>query len=143
MANAMFTPAKEGLLNADLDLEVATIGAYLVRGYTRDLTDKFVSEITGAGGTLVAGPIALTGIDTTDGVFDADDVVFPAVSAGAACPHVVLAQTSAVGGGSNVATSSQRLLAIIDTATGLSVTPNGGDITVVWDDGTNKIFKLT
>lgn len=34
------------------------------------------------------------------------------------------------------------LIAFIDTATGLPVTPNGGDITVAWDSGANKIFKL-
>lgn len=34
------------------------------------------------------------------------------------------------------------LIAYIDTATGLPVTPNGGDITIAWDSGANKIFKL-
>ena len=38
--------------------------------------------------------------------------------------------------------ATARLIAYIDTATGLPVTPNGGDITIVWDDGPNKIFKL-
>jgi hypothetical protein len=40
----------------------------------------------------------------------------------------------------NEATS--RLIAYIDTATGLPVTPNGGDINLNWDTGVNKIFKL-
>jgi len=34
------------------------------------------------------------------------------------------------------------LIAFIDTATNLPVTPNGGDIIVAWDNGANKIFKL-
>jgi len=34
------------------------------------------------------------------------------------------------------------LLAFLDSVTGLPVTPNGGDITVAWDNGANKIFKL-
>jgi len=38
--------------------------------------------------------------------------------------------------------STSRLIANIDTATGLPVTPNGGDITVVFDAGANRIFKL-
>ena len=38
--------------------------------------------------------------------------------------------------------STSRLICNIDTATGLPCTPNGGDITVVWDSGANKIFKL-
>lgn len=34
------------------------------------------------------------------------------------------------------------LVVYIDTATGLPITPNGGDIIVTWDNGTNKIFKV-
>ncbi|GAI46620.1 unnamed protein product, partial [marine sediment metagenome] len=37
---------------------------------------------------------------------------------------------------------SSPLIALIDTATGLPVTPNDGDITIAWDNGANKIFKL-
>ena len=38
--------------------------------------------------------------------------------------------------------STSPLIAFIDTATGLPITPNGGDIIVTWDNGANKIFKL-
>jgi hypothetical protein len=38
--------------------------------------------------------------------------------------------------------SSSPLICIFDTATNLPVTPNGGDITIQFDNGTNKIFKL-
>lgn len=38
-------------------------------------------------------------------------------------------------------TSGSRALAPI-TASGLPVTPNGGNIVVAWDNGANKIFKL-
>jgi hypothetical protein len=38
--------------------------------------------------------------------------------------------------------ATSPLIAYIDTATGLPITPNGGDIIVTWDNGTNKIFKL-
>jgi hypothetical protein len=41
-----------------------------------------------------------------------------------------------------VATTAQRLIAYIDTATGLPVTPNGQNITVSFDNGSNRIFKL-
>ncbi len=51
-------------------------------------------------------------------------------------------QSSAVTGGADVAATAQRLIAYIDTATGMPVTPNGGDITIAWDNGANKIFKL-
>jgi len=38
---------------------------------------------------------------------------------------------------------SALLLLLIDTATGLPCTPNGGDITLSFDNGANKIFKLS
>ncbi|MEX0789805.1 MAG: hypothetical protein WD178_03425, partial [Actinomycetota bacterium] len=37
---------------------------------------------------------------------------------------------------------SSLLIFYIDTATGLPFTPSGGDITVQWDAGANRIFKL-
>ncbi len=39
--------------------------------------------------------------------------------------------------------ATSELIAYIDTGvTGLPVTPNGGDITVTWDSGSDKIFKI-
>lgn len=38
--------------------------------------------------------------------------------------------------------NSSPLILNIDTATGLPCTPNGGNIVVQWDTGTNKIFTL-
>ena len=38
--------------------------------------------------------------------------------------------------------AASPLIAYIDTATGLPITPNGGDIIVTWDNGINKIFRL-
>jgi hypothetical protein len=37
---------------------------------------------------------------------------------------------------------TSRLIAYIDNATGLPILPNGGDITVVFSSGANKIFSL-
>jgi hypothetical protein len=53
-----------------------------------------------------------------------------------------LFQSSAVTGGADVAASAQRLIAYIDTATGLPVTPNGQAIGLTFDNGANRIFKL-
>jgi hypothetical protein len=38
--------------------------------------------------------------------------------------------------------ATKNLIAFIDTATGLPLTPNGGNVTVQWDAGANRIFKL-
>lgn len=142
MSNALFDPGREGFLAGEIDWDTAVIKCALVRGYTFDAADKFVSEVTGAGGTLVATSAGLSSKTVTNGVADAADVTFSAVAAGAAITSVIFFQASAVGGGADVAAAAQRLIAFFDTMTGLPVTPNGGDITIQFDAGANKIFKL-
>lgn len=141
MANALFDPGREGFLAGEIDWDTAVIKCALVRGYTFDATDKFVSDLTGA--TLVATSAALTSKAVTNGVADAADVTFTAVAAGAAITSIVIFQSSAVTGGGDVASSAQRVIAYFDTGTGLPVTPNGGDITVAWGNVAGTlIFKL-
>jgi hypothetical protein len=142
MANALFDPGREGFLAGEIDWDTAVIKMALVRGYTFSAAHKFVSDVTGAGGTLVATSAALASKTITSGVADAADVTNTAVASGAAIPAIVIFQSSAVTGGSDVAATAQRVIAYIDTATGLPVTPNGGDIITTWDNGSNKIFKL-
>lgn len=142
MANSMFDPGREGFLDGTIDYDTAAIKTALVRGYTFSAAHKFVSEVTGAGGTLVATSAALGTKSVTGGVADAADVTHTAVGAGAAVTSMIIFQASAVTGGADVAAAAQRLIGFIDTATGLPVTPNGGDIAVAWDNGSNKIFKL-
>jgi len=142
MANALFDPGREGFLAGEIDWDTAVIKAALVRGYTFSAAHKFVSDVTGAGGTLVATSAALASKTVASGVADAADVTFSAVGAGAAITGILVFQSSAVTGGADVAASAQRVIAFVDTATGLPVTPNGGDITIQWDAGANRIFKL-
>lgn len=142
MANALFDPGREGFLVGEIDWDTAVIKAALVRGYTFSAAHKFVSDVTGAGGTLVATSAAIGSKTATNGVADGADLTWTAVPLGAAIPAVVIFQSSAVGGGADVAATAQRLIAYIDTATALPVTPNGGDVSVAWDNGANRIFKL-
>jgi hypothetical protein len=141
MADNLFNPGREGFLAAEIDWNSAVIRVALVRGYTYSASHKFVSEIVTAGATLVATS-NLTNCAVANGIADADDVVFSAVPTGTACNALIIYQASAVGGGGDVATSAQRLIADIRDATGLPVTPNGGNINVAWDNGSNKIFNL-
>lgn len=142
MANSLFPLGREGFLDGTIDWDTAVIKVALVRGYTYDSTDKFVSDATSGGATLVATSGALTSKTVTQGVADAADVTFTAVAAGAAITSILVFQASAVTGGADVAATAQRLIAYLDTGTGLPVTPNGGDITITWDNGANKIFTL-
>jgi hypothetical protein len=142
MANGLYDDGREGFLAGEIDWDTAVIKVALVRGTTKNEAHKFVSDFTGAGGTLHATSAALGTKSVTDGVADAADVTFTAVTANATGHTLLVFQASAVGGGADVAASAQRLIAWIDTGTNLPVTPNGGDITVAWDNGANKIFKL-
>jgi hypothetical protein len=69
---------------------------------------------------------------TTNGVADAADVTFTAVT-GDSVEAVVLYRHTGTEG-------TSELIAYIDTATGLPTTPSGGDITIQWN--ANGIFKL-
>lgn len=144
MANALADPGREGFLAGEIDWDTAVIKASLVRGYTPNLTtNKFVSDVTAAGGTLVATTAALTAKTVAAGVADAADTTFGTVATGTACNHIIIFQASAVTGGADVAATAQRLIAVLDTGTGLPVTPNGGEITLAWSNVAGTlIFKL-
>jgi hypothetical protein len=68
-------------------------------------------------------------------VANAANVTYTAVTAGSTVTYLAIYKDT----GSN---STSPLIALIDTATGLPVSTNGGDITVSWDTGANKILKL-
>lgn len=141
MANAAFTPALEGLLAGEIDLDTAAIKAAYVRAYTFSAAHKFVSDVTGAGGVLNGSSAALTGKVVTGGVFDADDTTVPTV-ASAVNHGILLYQASAVTGGADVAATAQRVIAYYDTGTGLPIQPGTGNTPIFWDAGTSKILKL-
>ena len=71
---------------------------------------------------------------TTLGVLDAADVTFTAVTGNRV-------QALAVYKSSGTAASSP-LIAYFDQASGLPVTPDGGNITIVWDNGSRKVAML-
>lgn len=108
-----FANGRQGLGTGLIDLDTAVIRAALLRGYTYNSAHTFVSDVTGAGGTLVS-TVNLASVTFADGVLDAADATFTAVAAGAAIPAILLYQASAVGGGADVADSAKRLVAILD-----------------------------
>jgi len=138
MANLLYPLAKQSLLSQSpsIDLDTDDIKVSLVRGYTYSAAHQYLSDITGGGGgTIVATSSNLAGKSVTNGVFDANDITYTAVAAGAACPYLIIYKDTGVAG-------TSPLIAYIDTATNLPVTPNGGDISVTWDAGASKIFAL-
>lgn len=134
MANALYDYGRNAFLNGDIDYSNDTIQVYLIDtdDYTVDLANhQFLSSV--AAGARVANA-ALTGKTTGAGIADALDTVFSSVS-GDESEALILVQDT----GSE---TTSQLIGYIDTATGLPVLPNGGDITVTWDNGTYRIFQL-
>lgn len=133
MANALFNPGREGFLLGEIDWDTAVMKVGLVRSYPFNAAHKFMSDLTGAGGVLHASTPALASKTGTSGTADAADATFTAPAANATAHQLVYYQSSAVTGGADVAASAQRLIAYVDTGTGLPVTPNGADINVVFN----------
>ena len=135
MANELYDKARQGFLDGSIDWDTDDIRAILIDtdDYTVDLeSHDNLDDIPAAARVAVSG--ALTGKTVTNGVADADDVTFSAVT-GDECEAIVLYKHTGT-------ESTSRLIAYIDSATGLPVTPNGGSIEVLWSDGDDKIFKL-
>ena len=135
MTNALYDNGREGFLDGSIDWDTDDIRAILIDtdDYTVNLaTDDNLDDIPGAARVAVSG--ALTGKTVTDGVADAADVTWTAVT-GDDCEAIVLYKHTGT-------ESTSRLIAYIDSATGLPVTPNGGDIKVEWAETDDKIFKL-
>jgi hypothetical protein len=123
MANALYSLGKKKLLDADIDLLVDNIKVVLVNtaSYTANLaTDEFLAIIPE--GMRVATSANLGTKTTTLGVFDAADFTFSSVTGAQSEALVVYKDTA------DPATSP--LIAYIDTATGLPITPNSNDINI-------------
>ncbi len=135
MANALYGKGREAFLSGAIAAGSDTIKAVLLDTATYTVSinvDANLSDIPG--GAIIATSSALSSKTETLGVFNAGTVTFTSVS-GVQCGAIALYKDTGT-------PSTSKLIAYIDVATGLPVTPNGGDITVTWDTGANKIFKL-
>jgi hypothetical protein len=135
MANALYDYGRQRFLEGSFNWLTDTVKAILIDAgsYTVNLsTHQYLSDVSS--GARVTTPVTLTSKTTTGGAADAADVTFSAVS-GPSIEAIILYKDTGV-------ESTSPLIAYIDTATGLPITPNGGDIIVTWDNGPNKIFKL-
>lgn len=129
MASAVYPSALDAILTAGVNLSSADIRATLVTaGYTYSSAHDFYDDVV-AGNRL--SEFTLASKTVSGGVFDAADGTWTAVTGSAGVAIVLRVY--------NATESASRLLAYID---GFSVTPNGGNITCAWDNGTNKILKF-
>lgn len=130
MANTLYPLAKAKLRARTVNLSTDTIKAQLVDtgAYAYSAAHEFLSDIPAAARIGAAQPLANKA--EYFGFFDADDTIFTSVPAGAGSAAAAEAiaiykDTGAVG------TSS--LIALFDTATGLPVAPDGGNVKITWD----------
>jgi DUF917 family protein len=133
MSNALYDLGRNAFLKGEIAYLTDTIKAALIDGtYVPDLsTDQFWSTVVGS---VVGTPQILANKTTTAGVANATPTTFSSV-VGSVVQYIVIYKDTGVN-------STSPLIAFIDTGTGLPVTPNGGDITINWDTGASKIFKL-
>ncbi|MEE3066557.1 MAG: hypothetical protein VYA67_21885 [Actinomycetota bacterium] len=135
MTNALYGKGREKFLRGELSWNSDNIKAVLVdvADYTVAIdTHEFLSDITGA--ARVATSANMASKTTTLGVADCDDFAFTSVTGDPSEALVFYKDTGSA--------ATSPLIAYIDSATGLPVTPNGGDINVLISSGSNKLFKL-
>jgi hypothetical protein len=142
VANVLYDVGRNYFLNGSINWLTAAIREQLVSisnvptayVFNASLDTVFASVPTGA---RVGMSMASLGTKTaTSGIADAADVVHTAVSGPTVGAIIITVSTATANA------SDWPMIAYIDTATGLPVGPNGGDITTQWDNTTNRIFKL-
>jgi hypothetical protein len=132
VANGLFAAYRTSVLTAPVNLGSATIKAMFI-DHADDTpviaTDDFINDIASAARVPAIASCPTLGTKTTGtvaaGVFDAADTTFTTLS-GDQSESLILFEDSG-----SEATSD--LIAFWDTATGLPLTPNGADVTVVWN----------
>ena len=135
MANTLYDYCRQRFLEAQINWMTDTVKVILVStsAYTpQTAVHQYLSDIPTS--ARIAGPVTLTAKATTGGAADAADCTFTSVS-GATINAIVIYKDTGT-------EATSPLIAYIDTATGLPITPNGGDIIVTWDNGVNRIFRV-
>lgn len=133
MANVIYPKALERASAASpMNWLAGTIKVVaLDSGYTYNAAHEYLDDIPA--GARVATSSALTGKTAVDGVIDADDVAFGAISGDPVVSLVIYEDTGVE--------STSALLIFID---GFSTfTPNGSaPLNVTWSNGADKIARL-
>ena len=135
MANTLYDYCRQRFLEAQINWMTDTVKVILVStsAYTpQTAVHQYLADIPVS--ARIAGPVTLTAKATTGGAADAADCTFTSVS-GATINAILIYKDTGT-------EATSPLIAYIDTATGLPITPNGGDIIVTWDNGVNKIFRV-
>lgn len=137
MATTMYGLARNGFLNAGTGLAWTSSAiqlAFVTSSYTPNYTTDQYLGIAVSSGYIIAYSGTFSSLSSSLGTANAANETVSSVT-GAQFAYVTLYSFVTNYAGS-------PLIMNIDTATGLPCTPNGGNIVVQWDTGTNKIFTL-
>jgi len=135
MANSLYQSAKQAFLGAEVDMSSDNIKAMLidVDNYEVDLdSDTYLSDIPVA---ARVDAVSLTSKTIDGGVFDAADPVFinlsdaPTIEAMVIYAHEDIEEDS-------------LLIAYLDEGAGMPIPAGVTSLTVAWDDGEDKIFRI-
>jgi len=140
MANLLTDTGREGFLVASQGWKAGSVPATHVPYIIGSMGNApggivFLSDITSA--VWRARGTYLTTKTTASGIADADDTTLVGVGSAGSATAVSVILVNETG-----ASQTSLVTAVVDVATGLPFLPNGGDVSVAWDNGANKIFKL-
>lgn len=129
MASVLYPKFKESILQAGLNLSSLTVKAVFLDSadYTYSAAHDFLSDV--AAGSRVGTAQTLGSKTFTNGVFDAADVTFTGITGDPSEVILIYVDTGTE--------STSALIAYID---GITVTPAGQNVSVLWN--ASGIFAL-
>lgn len=131
MAATFYPKGAEKILGKLIDFSADTIKmAVVTDAYTYSTAHEFFTDLT-----VVGTPATLASKSITGGVFDAADTSTGVLAAGSTTKAVVLFKDTGSG-------ATSPLLAYLDGITGFPFATTGSSGTIVWPNGSAKIFSL-
>lgn len=131
MSNFLFNEGKSAMMTGALNLSTDSISVALVKDTPTITPSATTSNISSFSANTIGTAQVLANKTVSSNVFDADDVTFNTVAGGSTVKGFVIYKTT---GGT--------LIAWIDTGTGIPFATNGGNVTLTFSGGPNKIFAL-
>jgi len=132
--NQLYPNGKKHLWAGNINVEDSSgagqlYAALVSSGYSPSYSHEFFNQVSNQIGSSVALTSADLDVNTTTGVvkLDADDVTFSSVAVGSTIDAIIVYAYGSAG-------STDYLLAYFDNdGSAISLTTNGGDITVSWN----------
>lgn len=127
MSNSLYAKGEEGLLDRTIDLTAGTVKALLVDTALYSVnkaTHDFLDDI--AAGARIGTMVALASKTYTNGTFDAADISFTGLVGAPTIEALVILNDTGVA-------ATSRLIAYIDTATGLPTPAGVTQVDVTWN----------